>query len=89
MFRTKFAPGVNRPVFHFSSIVTIKRHIRLKPSQNHPEDELPKKKSRSYKRPSIQWEPVLHFVKGDEATHDEDEMKLQIRPLDDAKLPTK
>ena len=32
------------------------------------EHELPKKKSKSCKRPHIKWESVLYFVKGDEAT---------------------
>ena len=31
-----------------------------------------------YKRPRIEWRAVLHFVKGDEATMGEDEMKLRI-----------
>ncbi len=37
------------------------------------------KKSRSYKRPQIEWENVVSFVKGDEATMDEDEMKSKVR----------
>jgi hypothetical protein len=37
------------------------------------------KKSRSYKRPSIEWENVVSFIKGDEATMDEDEMKSKVR----------
>ncbi len=40
--------------------------------------EMPKKKSKSSKRPSIKWESLLYFVKGDDATVDEGEMKLQI-----------
>ena len=39
------------------------------------DDATPKKKSKSYKRLRIKWEPVLFFVKGDEATVDEGEMK--------------
>jgi hypothetical protein len=34
--------------------------------------------NKSYKRPRIEWRTVLHFVKGDEATMGEDEMKLRI-----------
>ncbi len=39
------------------------------------EDVSSVKKSRSYKRPPIQWANVVYFIKGDEATMDEDEMK--------------
>ena len=34
--------------------------------------------NKSYKRPRIEWRTVLHFVKGDEVTMGEDEMKLRI-----------
>ena len=61
----------------------------LESESEQSDDELPKKKSKSYKRPRIKWEPVLFFVKGDEATVDEGEMKIQIhqalnKMMDDA-----
>ncbi len=37
---------------------------------NESEDKSACKKSRSYKRPPIEWENVVSFVKGDEATMD-------------------
>jgi hypothetical protein len=43
------------------------------------EDQSACKKSRSYKRPPIEWENVVSFVKGDEATMDEDEMRSKVR----------
>jgi hypothetical protein len=43
------------------------------------EDDSAVKKCRSYKRPRVQWDNVLYFVKGDETTMDEDEMKSQVR----------
>ena len=46
---------------------------------NQSEDESACKKSRSYKRPPIEWENVVSFVKGDEATLDEDEMRSKVR----------
>ncbi len=42
------------------------------------EDDSEVKKSRSYTRPRIQLDNVVYFVKGDEATMDEDEMKSQV-----------
>ncbi len=46
---------------------------------NDSEDISPCKKSRSYKRPPIEWENVVSFVKEDEAIMDEDEMKSKVR----------
>jgi hypothetical protein len=46
---------------------------------NESEDISACKKSRSYKRQPIAWENVVSFVKGDEATMDEDEMKSKVR----------
>jgi len=46
---------------------------------NDSEDQSACKKSRSYKRPPIEWENVVSFVKGDEATMDEDEMRSKVR----------
>jgi hypothetical protein len=55
------------------------------------DDELPKKKSKSYKRPHINWEQVLFLVNADEATVDEGEMKIQIlsaanKNMDDSRM---
>ena len=63
----------------------------LESESEQSDDELPKKKSKSYKRPRINWESVLFFVKGDEATVDEGEMKIQIfsaanKIMDDARM---
>ena len=63
----------------------------LESESEHSDDELPKKKSKSYKRPRIKWDSVLYFVKGDEATVDEGEMKIQIlsaanKIMDDARM---
>jgi hypothetical protein len=43
------------------------------------EDDSAVKKCRSCKRQRIHWDNVVYFVKGDEATMDEDEMKSQVR----------
>jgi hypothetical protein len=43
------------------------------------ENNSSRKKSRSYKRPPIEWENAVSFIKGDEATMDEDEMKSKVR----------
>ncbi len=49
------------------------------PESDESEDNSSRKKSRSYKRPPIEWENVVSFIKGDEATVDEDEMKSKVR----------
>jgi hypothetical protein len=46
------------------------------------EDDSAVKKCRSYKRQRIQLGNFVYFVKGDEATMDEDEMKSQVRAAD-------
>jgi hypothetical protein len=45
------------------------------------EDDSAVKISRSYKRPCIQWDHVVYFVKADEATMDEDEIKSQVQAV--------